>query len=165
MTVESIRVRYVAVRDPEVRPLLDDLHLEYTSRYGPNDEINRYPDDEFSPARGGVFLVLVEGGRTVAGGAFRRYDERTAELKRIWTHRDHRRRGLGAAVVRELEREAVRQGYRRIYLATGPRQPEAAGLYLSTGYTPLYDLRAAPETVGPHLFEKDLGPLAQGAPR
>ncbi|MEV8631491.1 GNAT family N-acetyltransferase [Streptosporangium sp. NPDC051023] len=148
MTVESVEVRHVAIRGPEARPLLEDLHLEYTSRYGPNDEINSYPDDEFSPARGGVFLILVEDGQTVAGGAFRRYDERTAELKRIWTHPAHRRRGFGAAVVRELEREAVRQGYRRIYLTTGPRQPEAAGLYLATGYTPLYDLEAAPRLPG-----------------
>lgn len=156
MSVDSVEVRHVAVRDPEVRPLLDDLHFEYTSRYGPNEELNSYPDDAFAPAEGGAFLILVEDGQTVAGGAFRRYDERTAELKRIWTHPGHRRRGLGAAVVRELEREAVRQGYRRVYLTTGPRQPEAAGLYLATGYSPLYDLRAAPETIGPHPFEKDL---------
>ncbi|WP_433255762.1 GNAT family N-acetyltransferase [Streptosporangium sp. CA-135522] len=156
MTVESVEVRHVAVRDPEVRPLLDDLHHEYTSRYGPNEELNRYPDDQFTPAQGGAFLVLVEDGQTIAGGAFRRYDERTAELKRVWTHPDHRRRGLGLAVVRELEREAVRRGYRRIYLTTGPRQPEAAALYLASGYTPLYDVTAAPETIGPLPFEKSL---------
>ncbi|MEU8382526.1 GNAT family N-acetyltransferase [Streptosporangium sp. NPDC048865] len=150
----SLQVRHVTVRDPEVEPLLADLHHEYTSRYGPNEEISRYPGERFTPEHGGAFLVLVEHGRTVAGGAFFRHDEETAELKRIWTHPGHRRRGLGAAVVRELEREAARQGYRRIYLTTGPRQPEAAGLYLSTGYRPLYDLTADPETVGPHPFEK-----------
>ncbi|MDP9861913.1 MULTISPECIES: GNAT family N-acetyltransferase [Streptosporangium] len=156
MSVGAVEVRHVSVRDPEVRPLLEDLHHEYTSRYGPNQELSRYPDEQFAPAQGGAFLVLVEGGRTIAGGAFRRYDEETAELKRIWTHPDHRRRGLGLAVVRELEREAGRQGYRRIYLTTGPRQPEAAGLYLAGGYVPLYDLGADPETVGPHPFEKVL---------
>ncbi|MEV4244313.1 GNAT family N-acetyltransferase [Streptosporangium canum] len=158
MTVESVEVRHVAVHDPEVRPLLDDLRHEYTRRYGPNQELSRYPGEQFTPARGGAFLILVEDGETVAGGAFRRYDGETAELKRIWTHPAHRRRGLGLAVVRELEREAVRQGYRRIYLTTGPRQPEAAGLYLATGYTPLYDLGADPESVGPHPFEKTLYP-------
>lgn len=146
----------MAVRDPAVRPLLKDLHAEYTGRYGPNDEINRYPDERFTPEHGGAFLILVERGRTVAGGAFFRHDEETAEFKRIWTHPDHRRRGLGVAVVRELEREAARQGYRRVYLTTGPRQPEAAGLYLSTGYSPLYDLAADPEAVGPHPFEKTI---------
>ncbi|GAA4184722.1 GNAT family N-acetyltransferase [Streptosporangium oxazolinicum] len=155
-SAEPFEVRYVAVRDPAVRPLLEDLHAEYTGRYGPNDEIGRYPDERFTPEYGGAFLILVERGRTVAGGAFFRHDEETAELKRIWTHPGHRRRGLGVAVVRELEREAARQGYRRVYLTTGPRQPEAAGLYLSTGYSPLYDLAADPETVGPHPFEKTI---------
>ena len=154
MSVDSIEVRHVAVGDPEVRPLLDDLHFEYTSRYGPDQELSRYPDDEFAPERGGAFLILVEHGRTIAGGAFRRHDPETAELKRIWTHPDHRRRGLGLAVVRELEREALRQGLPPDPPHHGPRQPEAAGLYLTGGYTPLYDVEADPETVGVHPFEK-----------
>ncbi|MFF5107676.1 GNAT family N-acetyltransferase [Streptosporangium sp. NPDC000509] len=165
LRIAPFEVRHVAVRDPAVRPLLEDLHAEYTGRYGPNDEINRYPDERFTPEHGGAFLILVERGRTVAGGAFFRHDEETAEFKRIWTHPGHRRRGLGVAVVRELEREAARQGYRRIYLTTGPRQPEAAGLYLSTGYSPLYDLAADPETVGPHPFEKIIEGSARDAGR
>jgi hypothetical protein len=30
----------------------------------------------------------------------------------------------------------LRQGYRRVYLTTGFKQPEAAGLYINTGYEP-----------------------------
>ncbi|GAA5059438.1 polar amino acid transport system permease protein [Thermocatellispora tengchongensis] len=138
MSALSYTVRLVGAEDAVVAPLLAGLHEEYTTRYGPNDELNRYPAREFAPPHG-AFLVLVAGDETVAGGAFRRYDERTAELKRVWTHPGHRRRGLGAAVVRELEREAARRGYRRIYLTTGPRQPEAAALYLACGYEPLFD--------------------------
>jgi His/Glu/Gln/Arg/opine family amino acid ABC transporter permease subunit len=124
------------------------------SRYGPNDELRRYPPAEFARPYG-AFLVLVSGGETIAGGAFRRYDPVTAELKRVWTHPEHRRRGLGVQVVRALEEEAERRGYRRIYLTTGPRQPEAAALYLATGYTPLFDVADFP-TRGPLGFEKTL---------
>ncbi|MEU4762123.1 GNAT family N-acetyltransferase [Actinosynnema sp. NPDC023794] len=77
-----------------------------------------------------------------------------AELKRIWTHSRHRRRGLARRVLAELEREAVRFGYARLYLTTGPRQPEARALYLATGYTPLFDLTAEALPLLP--FEKDL---------
>ncbi|GII65790.1 N-acetyltransferase [Sphaerisporangium krabiense] len=149
------------MRDPAAAPLLKDLHLEYTTRYGPNEELNRYPDAEFAPP-GGAFLVLVEDGHTVAGGAFRRYDATTAELKRVWAHPGHRRRGLGKLVVRALEEEAARRGYRRVYLTTGPRQPEAAALYLSTGYRPLYDVTAPPDTLHHLAFEKDLPGGAAG---
>ena len=96
----------------------------------------------------------------IAGGAFKRYDERTAEFKRVWTHVDLRRQGLARKVLAELEAQAARQGYSRIYLTTGFRQPEAAGLYLSTGYTALFDVTKDPETYGSLPFEKNIAPLA-----
>ncbi|MFE7130988.1 GNAT family N-acetyltransferase [Streptomyces sp. NPDC057638] len=153
-------VVHVTVSDPRARPLLRELGEEYTARYGEgaHDELARYPDEEFTAAHGGVLLLLLEGDAPVAGGAFRRYDGTTAELKRIWTHSAHRRRGLARRVVAELEREAGVRGYRRIYLTTGPRQPEARGLYLTTGYTPLFDPEADPETIGALPFEKWLRP-------
>ncbi|WNO76677.1 GNAT family N-acetyltransferase [Streptomyces sp. AM8-1-1] len=148
----------VPVSDPRVKPLLRELGDEYSARYGrdAHTELARYPDEEFTPAHGGVFLLLLEEGEPVAGGAFRRYDGTTAELKRMWTHSAHRRRGLARRVVAALEREAGDREYRRIYLTTGPRQPEARGLYLAAGYTPLFDTQADPETIGPLPFEKHL---------
>ncbi|MFE0252724.1 GNAT family N-acetyltransferase [Streptomyces sp. NPDC059010] len=154
----ELTVVEVPVSDPLVAPLLRELGDEYSARYGgdAHGEMARYPDEEFTAPYGGVLLLLLEHGEPVAGGAFRRYDAATAELKRIWTHSGHRRRGLARRVVAELEREAGTRGYRRIHLTTGPRQPEARGLYLATGYTPLFDTQADPETIGPLAFEKHL---------
>ncbi|MER6912694.1 GNAT family N-acetyltransferase [Streptomyces sp. NPDC000594] len=151
-------VLQVTVDDPRTGPLLRELGDEYARRYGgdAHAELARYPDEEFTPPYGGVLLLLLEDGEPVAGGAFRRYDRTTAELKRIWTHSAHRRRGLARRVVAELEAEAITRGYRRIHLTTGPRQPEARGLYLTTGYTPLFDTGADPETIGLLPFEKQL---------
>lgn len=154
MSELTARVRLVPMSDPAAVPLLAGLELEYTSRYGPNDELRRYPEEEFAPPHG-AFLVVVADGDTVADGAFRRYDAVTAEIKRVWTHPRHRRRGLGLLVVRELEREALRRGYRRIHLTTGPRQPEAVRLYLAGGYDPRFDVADRP-TQGPLAFVKDL---------
>lgn len=154
----ELTVAQVSVSDPRVRPLLRELGEEYSTRYGKDahTELARYPDEEFTTPHGGALLLLLEHGEPVAGGAFRRYDENTAELKRIWTHSAHRRRGFARRVVSELEREASTRGYRRIYLTTGPRQPEARGLYLASGFTPLFDTEADPETIGPLPFEKHL---------
>ncbi|GAA2768278.1 GNAT family N-acetyltransferase [Streptomyces paradoxus] len=159
----ELTVIQVAVSDPRVEPLLRELGDEYSRRYGrdAHAEIARYPDEEFTPPHGGLLLLLLERGEAVAGGAFRRYDAATAELKRIWTHSAHRRRGLARRVVAELEREAAGRGYRRAYLTTGPRQPEARGLYLAAGYTPLFDTEADPESIGPLPFEKHLGEAPQ----
>ncbi|MEU4654062.1 GNAT family N-acetyltransferase [Streptomyces sp. NPDC023723] len=157
----ELTVIQVPVSDPRVRPLLRELGDEYSRRYGKDAhaELARYPDEEFTAPHGGVLLLLLDRAEPVAGGAFRRYDADTAELKRIWTHSAHRRRGLARRVVTELEHEARARGYRRIYLTTGPRQPEARGLDLATGYTPLFDTTADPETIGPLPFEKHLNHL------
>lgn len=154
----EVTIVQVPVSDPRVGPLIRELGEEYSARYGKDahTELSRYPDEEFTAPHGGALILLLERGEPVAGGAFRRYDPETAELKRIWTHSAHRRRGLARRVVAELERVARERGYRRIYLTTGPRQPEARGLYLVTGYTPLFDTEAAPETLGLLPFEKRL---------
>ncbi|MER6396273.1 GNAT family N-acetyltransferase [Kitasatospora sp. NPDC059973] len=159
----ATEVRRVTIDDPLVEPLLRELTHEYVTRYGPDarEEMSRYPKDAFAePA--GVLLLLLEDGEPVAGGAYKRYDERTAEVKRMWTHSAHRRRGLASRVLAELERAARAVGYTRIFLTTGPRQPEARGLYLATGYTPLFDVDADPLEIGPLAFEKSLPARTDG---
>lgn len=156
-----LRFASVSAADPLAAPLLADLGREYDERYadmrtaGAVREIDRYPAELFAPPHG-CFLLLLEGEAPVSGGAFMRFDEETAELKRIWTSTRHRGRGLGRRVLAELERRARGFGYRRTYLTTGPRQPEAVALYLRSGYTPLYDTALPPEQIGMHPFEKVL---------
>jgi GNAT superfamily N-acetyltransferase len=161
-----LSVLILPMHDPRVRPLLDELAVEYDTRYGDlfgrtaaAEELNRYPAEEFEGPHGAL-LVIQEDGESIAGGAFRRYDETTAELKRIWTHSAHRRRGLARLVLAELEALAASRGYSRLYLTTGPRQPEAKHLYLNTGYQAQFDLDADPETVGHLAFTKDVPALA-----
>ncbi|MEV6825051.1 GNAT family N-acetyltransferase [Amycolatopsis sp. NPDC051102] len=130
--------------------MLADLAREYATRYhralvDEHHKLRQYPGEHFAPPEGGLLLLLADGV-AVAGGAFQRYDEETAELKRIWTDRAHRGRGLARRVVAELEAEAVGRGYTRIFLTTGPNQPEARGLYLAAGYTPHFDVDAVPQT-------------------
>ena len=158
--VGAVEVYSVSQDDPLAAPLIAELALEYSSRYGGTreamlDDLTTYPAEEFAYPQGAL-LVLTHDGLPIAGGAFRQFDSTTAELKRIWTSVDHRKRGLGKAVVRELEREIELRGYNRVFLTTGPRQPEAVALYLSSGYTPLYDASLSPEEVGVHPFEKQL---------
>ena len=156
-TTTALTVGSFGLLDEAVRPLLDELALEYSSRYGDRfgvdalrEELERYPADQFA-APDGALILLLDEGVAVAGGAFRLRAEpelgdaarltrpgtrdadglptvRTAEYKRIWTHSAHRRRGLSRRVLAELEVRAVAAGYERLYLTTGPRQPEAAAL-------------------------------------
>jgi GNAT superfamily N-acetyltransferase len=101
-------------------------------------------------------LIGLNDGQPVTGGAFRRFDGDTAELKRIWTDSRYRRRGYAKALLVELEKEIVARGYTRIYLTTGDRQPEAEELYLTTGYRRLDEPLPAEGEVYPRAFLKTL---------
>ncbi|MFF3063871.1 GNAT family N-acetyltransferase [Oerskovia sp. NPDC057915] len=166
------------------RSLLDEDELRA--------EMEHYPAADFAAPHGDLVLLLADGEPVAGGAFRRRAEPEvgdpsrrtrpgtgphaqgathsddgvplvaTAELKRIWTHSAHRRRGLARQVLVELEQRAAERGYPRIYLTTGPRQPEAAGLYLSAGYTPLFDVTRDPEEVGPLAFEKWLCPHVSG---
>ncbi|RMI06802.1 GNAT family N-acetyltransferase [Cellulomonas triticagri] len=178
-----LTARDVRLQDPLVGPLLDGLAHEYSTRYTGlltpaqlRDELEHDGAEEFA-APGGALVLVLEDDEPVAGGAYRRRTEPehgdparladpaaraadgapavpTAELKRIWTHAAHRRRGLARVVLAELEQRAAAAGYPRVYLTTGPKQPEAVGLYLAAGYTPLFDPASYPGDAVPHAFEK-----------
>lgn len=101
-------------------------------------------------------LIGLLDGRPVTGGGFRRLDTETAELKRVWTDRQHRRRGYAMALLAELEAEIAARGYTKIYLVTGDRQPEAEELYAATGYTRLDEPLPSEAPILPIAFEKRL---------
>lgn len=163
MSEPVVHVRFVAtgVQDALAQPLLAELVDEYSGRYEiPRERMMPWltsDPDQYAPPSGGLFVGLLDG-LPVTGGAFVRFDDTTAELKRIWTDSDHRQRGLAKALLAHLESEIAARGYRRIYLTTGHRQPEAEALYESAGYTRLVvELPAEGDgTVLPIAFEKVL---------
>jgi GNAT superfamily N-acetyltransferase len=159
MTVPAV-LRFVIVTqdDALAAPLLAELAVEYADRYGGNQEriltwLHGYPAEEFVAPEGALLIGLMDG-QPVTGGAFRRFDSETAELKRVWTDSRYRRRGHARALLAALEAEIAVRGYRRVYLTTGDRQPEAEALYLSTGYIRLPEPLPADGEVYPVAFEK-----------
>ena len=81
-----------------------------------------------------VYVAAYLGEVPVACGAIREVDSSTAEVQRIYVHRDYRRRHLGQAIVQHLEHEARRLGYTRLLLETGDRQAPAMALYRTLGF-------------------------------
>jgi ribosomal protein S18 acetylase RimI-like enzyme len=164
MSVPALdELRFVAVGqdDPLAEPLLAELAVEYATRYGGTAQgvlkwlLGEHSADDFT-SPGGALVVGLLDGQPVTGGAFRRFDDIRAELKRIWTDSRYRQRGYAKALLAELETEIAARGYRRVYLTTGDRQPEAEALYLSSGYTRLAEPIPAEGEVYPVAFEKTL---------
>jgi ribosomal protein S18 acetylase RimI-like enzyme len=128
--------RQVALTDPEVAPLLTGLRQEYEARYGrgAGDSVLDVAASEFE-APTGAFVVLLDEGRTVAGGGIRRIDENIVEVKRMWTNPDYRRQGHALRMLRELAGLAGQLGYSTVRLETGHAQPEALALYRRLGFS------------------------------
>jgi GNAT superfamily N-acetyltransferase len=120
--------------DPVVRALEDELQQEYIERYGSGDITPMEPDDFATPL--GLFLVGFVGNEPVVSGGFRRHDDESAEIKRMYTVHDYRGGGHARRLLGELERRARHAGYSRVVLETGTKQPEAIALYESSGYEP-----------------------------
>jgi putative acetyltransferase len=86
-------------------------------------------------------VVARDENRAVGCGAFKKYDEQTVEIKRMFVHPDYRGQRVGKLILNELEKWAGELGFQDCILETGWRQEEAVRLYQRSGYEiiPNYD--------------------------
>jgi putative acetyltransferase len=133
--VEDVRVVPVPFDDPRLENLLDERRRDLSIRYA---DARNHPADPmdgaaFGPPSGASFVVLVDG-ETAACRALRAIEPGVAEVKRMYVAESFRRRGVATMLLRALEDEARRLGYRTVRLETGSRQPEAIAFYQANGY-------------------------------
>lgn len=85
-------------------------------------------------------VVAYANGYAMAIGALKIFDETTVEIKRMFTVKEHRGKGVAAKILQELESWAAELGYKSCILETGTRQLAALALYKKQGYgvTPNY---------------------------
>jgi GNAT superfamily N-acetyltransferase len=98
-------------------------------RFGPNLKAQHLEGGR------GIFLVARDDGRPVGCGAIRMNDGTSAEVKRMYVEPEQRGKGIGRAVLAELEVAANELGARRLVLETGTYSPEALALYQRAGFT------------------------------
>lgn len=134
----SVDIERVRSDDPVAVTLVASLLVDLDERYDPEDDGGAGWLAEVTPEKvrppDGAFLVARVDGDPVGCGAIKRYDATTAEVKRMYTAPNGRRRGVARAVLARLEDEARALGYTMIRLETGTEQPEAMQLYESVGY-------------------------------
>ena len=80
-------------------------------------------------------IVYYENDIPVGCGAFREKEIGKTEIKRMYVHPDHRKKGIASAILKELEIWAKEVGYTYTILETGKNQPEAINLYQKQEYT------------------------------
>ncbi len=80
-----------------------------------------------------VFLAYLDQ-KAVASGCFKKYNNDTVELKRMFVLPEARGLGLAQLVIKELEAEAKNIGFKTMILETLYKQVEAIGLYQKMGF-------------------------------
>jgi GNAT superfamily N-acetyltransferase len=155
-------IRVVPYDDPDAVKLMAEVQQEYVVRYGEPDA-TPMDAEQFAPPRG-LFVVGYLDDEAVACGGWRAHDGpapdfRTgdAEIKRMYVAKSVRGKGFARAVLAELERTAAAAGRRRMVLETGTVQPEALGLYRSSGYHEIPKFGIYKHTKESRCFAKDLG--------
>lgn len=144
-------------RHPDGVLLIARLSADLAARYpeDPDGGAGHFcPDDVLVPRS--IFVVGRLGGQPVACGALRPVEPDVAEVKRMYVEPGFRGRGLSRRILAELEEYARRFGYRRVWLETGIRQPEAIRLYESAGYGRIANYGIYAGNLNSICFEKQL---------
>ena len=89
--------------------------------------------DTFLPPKG-LLLLGFEEGVPAGCACTRTLGRETAELKRMFVQPRHRRRGIGAALVRESLRRAAAMGFAEMRLDSAGFMSGAQRLYRSLGF-------------------------------
>lgn len=79
-------------------------------------------------------LVIYENEEAVGCGAFKKFDDNTAEIKRMFVHPDQRGKGIARFILSELESWSKEFGFTSYILETSPKLTSAIALYKKTGY-------------------------------
>jgi ribosomal protein S18 acetylase RimI-like enzyme len=156
-----VRIETNGYDHPDSKKLIDAVQREYVIRYG-GEDVTPVAPSEFQPPNG-LFLVGYLDGRAVASGGWRVHDgdelglrDGDAEIKRMYIVPEARGKGLARQMLAKLENTAALAGRKRMVLETGTRQPEAIGLYTSSGYTEMAKFGSYRDDPLSRCFAKDL---------
>ena len=120
--------------DPDVQRLAAAQQAEVRARYDGKGEPGTPPSAADISV---VLLARDEDGTAIGCGALRELGTGVAEVKRMFVVPAARGRGISKSVLTALEDVARGRGWTTLRLETGPRQPEANGLYTAAGYRPI----------------------------
>lgn len=128
----KVDVKKADARDSDLALMIAQLDEDLLQRY-PAEAIHGldFSDPKVASV---LFAVTYVDGRPVGCGGIRPLDEESTELKRFFVQQACRGQGTAKQMLTFLEEEAKVQGFSRIKLETGNRQPEAIRFYEKNGY-------------------------------
>jgi GNAT superfamily N-acetyltransferase len=135
--VHDFKIKSAGFDEPAVQLLVAENMRDLSERYGGTGDDTPISASDFAPPNGD-FLVAVDGDELIGSAGWRRHGD-DAELKRMFTTKAARGRGVARRMLAAIEESAAAAGCKRVILETGDRQPEAIALYESAGYIRIED--------------------------
>lgn len=117
--------------DKDFHFLVEKLNKDLLDRYG---ELQVFYN-QFNKIDNIPNVVIAYMDDEPAGcGCFKKFDDSSVEVKRMFVADEYRGKGIGAAILNELEKWAAELGNKTVVLEMGNKQPEAAVLYKKQGF-------------------------------
>jgi putative acetyltransferase len=142
-------------------PLQDDVRAmvaapnETTLALTPAEHTHHMTVEQMAAAHTTLFVARIDG-RAVAMGALRRRAGGVGEVKRMYTSPAHQGRGIGRALLAEIERLARAEGHARLVLETGSNFDAAKHVYEGAGFATCAALLDYPASPWNAFYEKAL---------
>lgn len=125
-----------SIRSPAAALLLEEYFAYRASTFPtPGGYRVAFPDPTLFRRPRGVFLVVTDDEVESGCGGIRMLSPTRAEIKHLWVRPAARGRGLGRAILAELERLAAELGASETVLDTNASLDAAGGLYRASGYS------------------------------
>ena len=134
MEFQILTETYDAALAAIIRTNLRALHLDIPGTAYFDESLDHLSAFYARPGR--AYFVLLDEGRTVGGAGLAETDlfPDCCELQKLYLDDGVKGRGLGYRLMERVEAEALRLGYRQIYLETHTNLQAALHLYEKNGY-------------------------------
>ena len=142
---KTITIKRTDSNDLDFPQLVTLLNQELRERY---DDLQSFYDS-YNKIKDLDTVVIAYSNDIPAGcGCFKKFDEQTVEIKRMFVKPAERKQGIASSILSELEGWAKEDGYTHVVLETANKQHESIALYKKQGYQviPNYGQYAGLET-------------------
>lgn len=133
MNMDTIKIAYSNGKDSDFINLCQQLDNNLNGTVGTEKQANYNPYNLLDDIHD--VWIAYKNNIPVGCAAFKQYENRIAEVKRVFVHPGYRGRGISKTLMKALERKAVEKGYNKLILETGKHLKEAIGLYQNIGYS------------------------------
>ncbi len=107
--------------DHELWTIMNEVQATY-------DQFNKVPDLP-------TVVLVYDNNKVVGCGCFKKFDDTTVEIKRMFVVPESRGKNVATTVLAELEKWAKELNYTMAVLETGKRMTPANKLYQKNGYS------------------------------